>query len=68
MAPDFSETGGTVVMEEGQRTADIKLTLQSDDVPELDEQFALVLRQIRGGAEIDGTYGTSNFTIRSVTS
>ncbi|XP_029019275.1 adhesion G-protein coupled receptor V1 isoform X2 [Betta splendens] len=53
IAGDFLATAGAVVILEGQREADIVLSLMPDTVPELEELYTVRLTAVDGGATLD---------------
>lgn len=52
-AGDFLALTGSVVIQEGQREAEIVLNLKPDTVPELEELYILQLTSVEGGATLD---------------
>ncbi|KAF7670351.1 hypothetical protein LDENG_00010120 [Lucifuga dentata] len=53
LAGDFLALAGSVVILEGQREAEIILTLMPDTVPELEELYTVRLTGVEGGATLD---------------
>lgn len=53
MAGDFLQAAGSVVIAEGQREAEIVLSLMPDTVPELEEVYTVRLTAVEGGATLD---------------
>ncbi|TKS78901.1 G-protein coupled receptor 98 [Collichthys lucidus] len=53
IAGDFLTSAGSVTILEGQRTADIILSLMPDTVPELEELYTVQLTAVEGGATFD---------------
>ncbi|XP_054629148.1 adhesion G-protein coupled receptor V1 isoform X2 [Dunckerocampus dactyliophorus] len=51
---DFIVFSGTVLIREGQREAEIVVTLMPDTVPELEELYTVQLTAVEGGATLDG--------------
>lgn len=45
---------GSVVILDGQRDAEITLSLMPDAVPELEELYVVSLTSVEGGATLDG--------------
>lgn len=45
---------GSVVILDGQRDAEIHLSLMPDAVPELEERYVVSLTSVEGGATLDG--------------
>ncbi len=43
---------------------EIRLAVLEDEIPELDEDFRVILTRVEGGAEIDSQYSASAFRIR----
>lgn len=54
MAGDFFAAAGSLVTLDGQRDAEITLSLMPDTVPELEELYVLTLTSVEGGATLDG--------------
>lgn len=54
MAGDFFAVAGSVVTLDGQRDAEITLSLMPDTVPELEELYIVSLTSVEGGATLDG--------------
>lgn len=54
MAGDFFAVVGSVVILDGQRDAEISLSLMPDTVPELEELYVISLTSVEGGATLDG--------------
>lgn len=52
IAGDFLTTSGSVRVLEGQREAEIILSLMSDTVPELEELYIILLTAVEGGATL----------------
>nr|XP_057927104.1 adhesion G-protein coupled receptor V1 isoform X2 [Doryrhamphus excisus] len=50
---DFLVFSGTVLIREGQREAEIVVTLMPDTVPELEELYTVQLTAVEGGATLD---------------
>ncbi|GFR83307.1 G-protein coupled receptor 98-like, partial [Elysia marginata] len=61
---DVQQTEGSIVMTEGQRDAQIVVNILPDDIPELTEQFSVVLVRVEGGAILNPTLRESKFSIR----
>lgn len=53
IAGDFFAVVGSVVILDGQRDADITLSLMPDAVPELEERYVVSLTSVEGGATLD---------------
>lgn len=53
VAGDFLTLSGSVTLLEGQREAEIVLTLMPDTVPELEELYIILLTAVGGGAILD---------------
>ncbi|XP_040899032.1 adhesion G-protein coupled receptor V1 [Toxotes jaculatrix] len=53
MAGDFLALAGSVIILEGQREAEIVLSLMPDTVPELEELYTVRLTAVEGGATLD---------------
>ncbi|XP_056232770.1 adhesion G-protein coupled receptor V1 isoform X2 [Seriola aureovittata] len=53
IAGDFLAVAGSVIILEGQREAEIVLSLMPDAVPELEELYAVRLTAVEGGATLD---------------
>uniref|UniRef100_A0A3B4V3U8 Adhesion G-protein coupled receptor V1 n=1 Tax=Seriola dumerili TaxID=41447 RepID=A0A3B4V3U8_SERDU len=53
IAGDFLAVAGSVIILEGQREAEIILSLMPDAVPELEELYAVRLTAVEGGATLD---------------
>ncbi|XP_075895105.1 adhesion G-protein coupled receptor V1 isoform X2 [Nelusetta ayraudi] len=54
MGGDFFAVAGSVVTLDGQRDAEITLSLMPDTVPELEELYIVSLTSVEGGATLDG--------------
>ncbi|XP_056157733.1 adhesion G-protein coupled receptor V1 isoform X2 [Lampris incognitus] len=62
LAGDFLALTGNVVIVEGQRDAEVILSLMPDTVPELEEVYTVELTAVEGGATLDAsTNHTSTF-------
>ena len=61
---DVQQSAGSIIMAEGQRDAQIVLQILPDDMPELTEQFSLVLVRVEGGATLNQNLRESRFSIR----
>lgn len=66
MTGDFLATAGSVVILEGQREADIVLSLMADTVPELEELYTVRLIAVEGGATLDANPNLITTHIRCV--
>lgn len=66
LAGDFLATAGSVTILEGQREADIVLSLMPDTVPELEELYTVSLTAVEGGATLDGNPNLIKTHIRFV--
>ncbi|XP_071260291.1 adhesion G-protein coupled receptor V1-like isoform X2 [Salvelinus alpinus] len=64
-AGDFSALSGSVVILDGQRGAEVVLTLLPDAVPELEELYMLRLSSVEGGATLDTNRSTTLFRVRA---
>ncbi|XP_076021271.1 adhesion G-protein coupled receptor V1 [Genypterus blacodes] len=64
LAGDFLALSGSVVILEGQREADIALTLMPDTVPELEEFYTVRLTAVEGGATLDANPNLISTRIR----
>ncbi|KAM9822621.1 adhesion G-protein coupled receptor V1 isoform 2-T2 [Syngnathus typhle] len=53
MAGDFLEFSGSVLITEGQREAEIVVSLRPDTVPELEEVYTVQLTAVEGGATLE---------------
>lgn len=65
---DFLALGGSVLILEGQRDAEIVLSLMPDTVPELEELYTVQLTAVEGGATLDANYNLLRTRIRFVKS
>lgn len=63
---DFLALAGSVMILEGQREAEIVLTLMPDTVPELEELYILRLTAVEGGATLDANPNLIRTRIRFV--
>lgn len=63
---DFLALAGSVTILEGQREADIVLSLMPDTVPELEELYVVQLTAVEGGATLDGNPNFIRTRIRFV--
>ncbi|KAM3842448.1 adhesion G-protein coupled receptor V1-like, partial [Diretmus argenteus] len=64
LAGDFLALAGSVVILEGQRDADIVLSLMPDTVPELEELYTVRLTAVEGGATLDANPNRTSTRIR----
>uniref|UniRef100_A0A3Q3J0J5 Adhesion G-protein coupled receptor V1 n=1 Tax=Monopterus albus TaxID=43700 RepID=A0A3Q3J0J5_MONAL len=62
IAGDFRAFAGSVMIPEGQREAEIVLSLMPDTVPELEELYTVRLVAVEGGATLDNK--SSSLTLR----
>ncbi|XP_061753493.1 adhesion G-protein coupled receptor V1 [Nerophis ophidion] len=53
IAEDFLISSGTALIREGQREAEIIISLMADSVPELEELYTVQLTDVGGGAALD---------------
>ncbi len=65
-AGDFLALAGSVTILEGQREAEIILSLMPDAVPELEELYTVQLTAVEGGATLDARPNLTKTHIRSV--
>ncbi|KAM8865111.1 adhesion G-protein coupled receptor V1 isoform 2-T2 [Synchiropus picturatus] len=65
MSGDFQVTSGSVTILDGQREAEIVLTLMPDDLPELEELYTVLLTSVEGGATLDAERIHSNIRVRA---
>ncbi len=65
-AGDFSALSGSVIILEGQREAEIVLSLMPDAVPELEELYTVQLTAVEGGATLDARTNLIKTHIRFV--
>lgn len=63
---DFLALGGSVMILEGQRDAEIVLSLMPDTVPELEEFYTVQLTAVEGGATLDANQNQIRTLIRFV--
>lgn len=63
-AGDFLALSGSVVILEGQREAEIVLSLMPDTVPELEESYTVLLTAVDGGATLDANPNRVRANIR----
>lgn len=66
IAGDFLTVAGSVTLLDGQREAEIILSLLPDSVPELEELFIISLTSVEGGAALDGNPDLISTHIRCV--
>lgn len=66
IAGDFIAVAGSVTLLDGQREAEIILSLLPDSVPELEELFVVSLTSVEGGATLDGNPDLISTHIRCV--
>lgn len=66
IAGDFLAVAGTVNILEGQREAEIVLSLLPDTVPELEELYSVRLTAVEGGATLDANPNLITANIRCV--
>ncbi|XP_044225055.1 adhesion G-protein coupled receptor V1 isoform X2 [Thunnus albacares] len=64
MAGDFLALSGSVMILEGQREAEIVLSLMPDTVPELEELYTVQLTSVEGGATLDANPNLISTRIR----
>ncbi|XP_068559504.1 adhesion G-protein coupled receptor V1 [Cebidichthys violaceus] len=64
IAGDFLALGGSVMILEGQRDAEIVLSLMPDTVPELEELYTVQLTAVEGGATLDANQNLIRTRIR----
>uniref|UniRef100_A0A673Z153 Adhesion G-protein coupled receptor V1 n=1 Tax=Salmo trutta TaxID=8032 RepID=A0A673Z153_SALTR len=60
---DFSGLSGSVVILEGQRGAEVVLSLLPDAVPELEELYTLRLSAVEGGATLDANRSSTRLRV-----
>ncbi|XP_043920117.1 adhesion G-protein coupled receptor V1 [Protopterus annectens] len=60
---DFHLTSGFVIIPDAHTVSQIVIELLPDDIPELDENYALKLTSVEGGAELEEGKDTSRFTV-----
>ena len=60
---DFTPAGGSVVFNAGELTKSVSVTINNDDIPEIDELFRVVLSSVSGGATVDITQASWDVTI-----
>lgn len=65
-AGDFLALTGSVMIQEGQREAEIVLKLMPDTVPELEELYILQLSFVEGGGTLDAKPNLIRARIRFV--
>lgn len=65
-AGDFLALVGSVIIPEGQRDAEIVLSLMPDTVPELEELYTVQLTAVEGGATLDANPNLIRTRIRFV--
>lgn len=63
---DFLEFAGSVMILEGQRDAEIVLSLMPDTVPEQEELYTVRLTAVEGGATLDANINLISTHIRFV--
>lgn len=61
---DIQPSSGSLMLEDGRRDGQILLQILPDNVPELNENFTLVLVRVQGGAQLDPQFIQSNFSVR----
>lgn len=66
LAGDFLAIAGLVTILEGQREAEIVLSLMPDTVPELEELYTIRLTAVEGGATLDENLNLIKTHIRFV--
>lgn len=66
IAGDFLALAGSVMILEGQRQAEIVLSLMPDTVPELEELCIVQLTAVEGGATLDANPNLIRTRIRFV--
>lgn len=66
MAGDFLAIAGSVMILDGQREAEIVLSLIPDTVPELEELYTVQLIAVEGGATLDANPNLIRTRIRCV--
>ncbi|XP_051279685.1 adhesion G-protein coupled receptor V1 isoform X2 [Dicentrarchus labrax] len=64
IADDFLALAGSVIILEGQRMAEIVLSLLPDTVPELEELYTVQLTAVEGGATLDANPNLIRMRIR----
>uniref|UniRef100_UPI003AAD5B8E adhesion G-protein coupled receptor V1 n=1 Tax=Centroberyx gerrardi TaxID=166262 RepID=UPI003AAD5B8E len=64
LAGDFLALAGSALILEGQREAEVVLTLMPDTVPELEELYIVRLTAVEGGATLDGNPNRTSTHIR----
>lgn len=65
IAGDFLAYAGSVMILEGQREAEIVLSLMPDTVPELEELYTVQLTSVEGGATLNANPNLIRTRIRS---
>lgn len=66
MTGDFRAFAGSVMIVEGQREAEIILSLMPDTVPELEELYVVQLTAVEGGGTLDSNPNLTRTHIRFV--
>ena len=60
---DISPINGSVLIPDGEVRASIDITILSEDIPEMEEAFTVVIIRIEGGAERSTDRLRSTFTV-----
>lgn len=66
VAGDFLAVAGTVIIHDGQREAEIVVSLMPDTVPEIEELYVIRLKAVEGGATLDANLNLIKTHIRCV--
>lgn len=66
VAGDFLAVAGTVIIQDGQREAEIVVSLMPDTVPEIEELYVIRLKAVEGGATLDANLNLIKTHIRCV--
>ncbi|XP_034025926.1 adhesion G-protein coupled receptor V1 isoform X1 [Thalassophryne amazonica] len=64
LTEDFLALSGTVMILEGEREAEIVVSLMPDSVPELEEVYTILLTAVEGGATLDTNPNLTSTRIR----
>lgn len=66
LAGDFLSSAGSALILEGQREAEVVLSLMPDTVPEVEELYVVHLTAVEGGATLDANPNRTSTRIRFV--
>lgn len=60
---DIFPVNGSVLIPDGEVRASINISILSEDIPEMEEAFTVVITRVEGGAELSTGRLRSTFTV-----